>query len=796
MGVFTMEYNYKEIENKWKKIWEDNKTFETNVRDFSKPKYYVLDMFPYPSAEGLHVGHVEGYTASDAIARMKRMQGFNVLHPMGFDSFGLPAEQFAIKTGNHPASFTNRNIENFKKQLKNLGLSFDWSRELSTCEPEFYKWTQWIFCNLYKDGLAVYKEMPVNWCEELGTVLANDEIIDGKSERGGYPVVKKNMKQWVVKITDFAEKLLKQLDDLDWPKSTIEIQKNWIGKSVGAEVIFKVDGNSETFKIFTTRPDTMFGATYCVLAPEHPLVNIITTDEYKNAVQEYIKRCASMSDLQRTDLNKDKTGVFTGAYAINPMNNEKLPIYIADYVMMSYGDGAIMAVPAHDSRDYEFAKKYELPIIQVLEGGDITKEAFEGDGKHINSQFLNGLNKEQAIKESIKWLEDKGVGSFKVTYKLRDWIFARQRYWGEPMPVIYMEDGEIRLVDDLPLELPTLSDYKPHCGQAPLDNAIEWKNVVIDGKKGVRETSTMPGSAGSSWYFLRYIDPHNNNCIADYELLKHWMPVDLYIGGAEHAVGHLLYSRMWNNYLYDIGVSPVAEPFKKLVHQGMILGSNNEKMSKSKGNGVNPDSIVESHGADTLRLFEMFLGPVQDSKPWNPNGVDGAKRFIERVWRLYTSENKIVDKENRNLELVYHQTVKKVTEDYENLYYNTAISQIMIFINAVYKEEIFPLKYAKAMLQLLNPIIPFVTEELWQMLGEKESIAYSAWPTYDEDKSKSEEIELAVQVNGKIKDRIVVKRGTDAETLKAIAKELPTITKLGVPKKIIAVPDRIINVIM
>ena len=796
MGVFTMEYNYKEIENKWKKIWEDNKTFETNVRDFSKPKYYVLDMFPYPSAEGLHVGHVEGYTASDAIARMKRMQGFNVLHPMGFDSFGLPAEQFAIKTGNHPASFTNRNIENFKKQLKNLGLSFDWSRELSTCEPEFYKWTQWIFCNLYKDGLAVYKEMPVNWCEELGTVLANDEIIDGKSERGGYPVVKKNMKQWVVKITDFAEKLLKQLDDLDWPKSTIEIQKNWIGKSVGAEVIFKVDGNSETFKIFTTRPDTMFGATYCVLAPEHPLVNKITTDEYKNAVQEYIKRCASMSDLQRTDLNKDKTGVFTGAYAINPMNNEKLPIYIADYVMMSYGDGAIMAVPAHDSRDYEFAKKYELPIIQVLEGGDITKEAFEGDGKHINSQFLNGLNKEQAIKESIKWLEDKGVGSFKVTYKLHDWIFARQRYWGEPMPVIYMEDGEIRLVDDLPLELPTLSDYKPHCGQAPLDNAIEWKNVVIDGKKGVRETSTMPGSAGSSWYFLRYIDPHNNNCIADYELLKHWMPVDLYIGGAEHAVGHLLYSRMWNNYLYDIGVSPVAEPFKKLVHQGMILGSNNEKMSKSKGNGVNPDSIVESHGADTLRLFEMFLGPVQDSKPWNPNGVDGAKRFIERVWRLYTSENKIVDKENKNLELVYHQTVKKVTEDYENLYYNTAISQIMIFINAVYKEEIFPLKYAKAMLQLLNPIIPFVTEELWQMLGEKESIAYSAWPTYDEDKSKSEEIELAVQVNGKIKDRIVVKRGTDAETLKAIAKELPTITKLGVPKKIIAVPDRIINVIM
>ena len=609
-------------------------------------------------------------------------------------------------------------------------------------------------------------------------------------------MVKRNMKQWVIKITNYCERFLQQLDDLDWPKSTKEIQKNWIGKSEGAEVEFCVDGTDKKFTIFTTRPDTMFGATYCVLAPEHPLVKQITAEECRAQVQDYIKRCESLTDLQRTDTSKEKTGVFIGAYAINPMNGARLPIYIADYVMVSYGTGAIMAVPAHDSRDYAFAKKYNLPIIEVLAGGDISKEAFEGDGLHINSGFLDGLNKADGIKCAIEWLEEQKIGKGKTTYKMRDWIFARQRYWGEPMPVIYMDDGTIELEKNLPLELPVVDDYAPHNGKAPLDNATDWKNVVIDGKHGVRETSTMPGSAASSWYFLRYIDPHNEQCIADYELLKHWMPVDLYIGGAEHAVGHLLYSRMWNNYLYDKGVAPTKEPFKKLVHQGMILGSNSEKMSKSKGNVVNPDSIVESHGADTLRLFEMFLGPIQDAKPWNDSAVDGARRFLERVWRLYTSENKIADKENKELELVYHQTVKKVTDDYEKLCFNTAISQIMIFVNAVYKQDIFPLEYAKNLLKLLNPIVPFITEELWQMLGETESIAYSAWPVYDKDKAISDDIEIAVQVNGKVRAKIVVPRGTSAEKLEQIALQQSDVAKFGAPKKVIAVVDRIVNIIV
>lgn len=790
----TMDnYNHNEIEKKWQDFWDENETFKTNIRDFSRPKFYALDMFPYPSGEGLHVGHPEGYTATDAVSRMKRMQGFNVLHPMGFDSFGLPAEQYAVKTGNHPAGFTNKNIDTFVRQLKSLGLSFDWSRMISTCEPDYYKWTQWIFSELYKDGLAERVDMPVNWCEELGTVLANDEVIDGKSERGGFPVVKKNMKQWVIKMPKYADRLLSQLDNLDWPKSTKEMQKNWIGKSEGAEVIFKVANTDFTFNVFTTRPDTMFGATYCVLAPEHDLVKQIVSEDKRAEVESYINRCASMSDLQRTELNKDKTGVFTGAYAINPMTEKQIPIYIADYVMMSYGSGAIMAVPAHDSRDYEFAKKYDLPIIEVLKGGNIEKEAFEGDGEHINSGFLDGLNKADGIKKAIAWLEEKGIGTARTNYKMRDWIFARQRYWGEPMPVIYMDDGSIRLDENLPLELPEMDDYKPHGSQAPLENAVEWKNVTIDGKHGLRETNTMPGSAASSWYFLRYIDPHNDKEIADKELMKHWMPVDLYIGGSEHAVGHLLYSRMWNNYLYDKGISPVAEPFKKLIHQGMILGTNNEKMSKSKGNVINPDDIVKSHGADTLRLFEMFLGPIVDAKPWNDGGVDGAKRFLDRVWRLCLDENKIKDCENKNLEMVFHQTVKKVTEDYENLYFNTAISQLMIFVNAVYKEEIFPLSYAKAFLQLLNPIAPHITEELWQRLGEKESIAYSTWPTYDATKIVSNEIEIVVQVNGKIKDRIKVVRGTSEEELKQIALSKLEITE---PKKVIAVVDRIVNVIV
>ena len=620
-----MAYDHKIAEKKWQKYWEENKTFETDVYDFSKPKYYALDMFPYPSGQGLHVGHPEGYTATDIMSRMKRMQGYNVLHPMGFDSFGLPAEQYAIKTGNHPEGFTLKNIQTFTKQLKMLGFSFDWDKQVSTCDPSFYKWTQWIFKQLYEDGLARYVDIPVNWCEELGTVLANDEIIDGKSERGGFPVIRKNMKQWVIDIPKYAERLLAGLEEVDWPESTKEIQRNWIGKSIGAHVDFKVDGYDDKFTVFTTRCDTLFGATYCVLAPEHELVEKITTPDKKDEVKAYLDVCATKSELERTELNKEKTGVFIGAYAINPVNGKKIPIWISDYVLAGYGTGAIMAVPAHDDRDYAFAKKFGIDIIPVLEGGDVTKEAWTQDGVHINSDFLNGLDKQEAIDKMLDWLEEHHCGSKHVNYRLREWIFARQRYWGEPIPIINFDDGtSVALSDDqLPLILPELEDYSPSkTGSSPLDKAVDWVNVEVDGKKGKRETSTMPGSAGSSWYFLRYIDPHNDNAIADPELLKHWMPVDLYVGGPEHAVGHLLYSRMWNNYLYDKGIVPVKEPFKKLYHQGMILGPNGVKMSKSKGNVINPDDIVEAYGADTLRLYEMFMGPLEASKPWSETGVE------------------------------------------------------------------------------------------------------------------------------------------------------------------------------
>ena len=598
-----MGYNFSEIEKKWQKYWDDNNTFETDVWDFSKPKFYALDMFPYPSGQGLHVGHPEGYTATDIISRMKRMKGYNVLHPMGWDAFGLPAEQYAIKTGNHPDTFTHANIETFKRQLKMLGMSFDWSKEVSTCDPKYYKWTQWIFKKLYDDGLAKLIDMPVNWCEELGTVLANDEVINGKSERGGFPVVRKNMKQWVLDIPKYADSLLDELDNLDWPESTKEIQRNWIGKSVGAEVVFKVaDNENLDFTVFTTRADTLFGATYCVLAPENDLVEYIVTDEQKTEVEAYVKAAASKSDLERTELNKDKTGVFTGAYAINPVNQKKIPIWISDYVLASYGTGAIMAVPAHDQRDYEFASKFGIDIIPVLEGGDVSKEAFVGDGKHINSGFLDGLGKEEAIEKMIAWLEEKGIGKKKVNYKLREWIFARQRYWGEPIPIVYV-DGEAKSLsdDELPLILPELEDYSPSkTGASPLDKATDWINTTFDGKSAKRETSTMPGSAGSSWYFLRYIDPKNDDEFANRKLLDYWMPVDLYMGGPEHAVGHLLYSRFWNQYLYNKGYVPTKEPFKKLRHQGMILGPNGEKMSKSKGNVINPDDMVREFGADAL----------------------------------------------------------------------------------------------------------------------------------------------------------------------------------------------------
>ena len=782
-----MSYNFNEIEKKWQEYWDENETFKTDVWDFSKPKYYTLDMFPYPSGQGLHVGHVEGYTASDIITRMKRMQGYNVLHPMGWDAFGLPAEQYAIKTGNHPNGFTEKNIATYKHQLKILGLSFDWSKEISTCDPNFYKWTQWIFKQLYNDGLAKLVEMPVNWCEGLGCVLSNDEVINGKSERGGFPVVRKNMKQWVMDIPKYAEILLSGLDEIDWPESTKEIQRNWIGKSVGAEVRFKVANTDKEFTVFTTRADTLFGATYCVLSPEHELVDEITTSEQKDAVKEYKAQAAAKSDLERTELNKEKTGCFTGSYAINPVNGKEIPIWISDYVLATYGTGAIMAVPAHDERDYEFAKKFGIEIIPVLEGGDISKEAFTGDGIHINSDFLNGLGKQDSIAKMIEWLENKGIGDKKVNYKLREWIFARQRYWGEPIPIVFTEGDEIHVLadEDLPLVLPELEDYAPSkTGASPLDKATDWVNTTFEGKPARRETSTMPSSAGSSWYFLRYIDPHNDKEIADPELLKHWMPVDLYVGGPEHAVGHLLYSRFWNNYLYNKGIAPTKEPFAKLRHQGMILGSNGEKMSKSKGNVINPDDMVKEYGADALRVYEMFMGPIDAAKPWDPNGIDGSKKFLDRVWRLFVESGKVQDTaslENQNdekiqasikaLEKVYNYTVKKVTNDYENMFFNTAISQMMIFVNAATKEDILPKEYAEGFVKLLSPVAPHIAEELWNRLGHNDTITYEAWPTYDEAKLVEDTVEIPVQVNGKVRATIQIAVDASEEEVKNIVHE-------------------------
>ena len=764
-----MSYNFREIEQKWQKYWDENKTFFTDVWDFSKPKFYALDMFPYPSGQGLHVGHPEGYTATDILSRMRRMQGYNVLHPMGWDAFGLPAEQYAIQTGNHPAGFTAANIETFTRQLKMLGFSFDWDKQISTCDPDYYKWTQWIFKQLYNDGLAKLVEMPVNWCEGLGCVLSNDEVIDGKSERGGFPVVRKNMKQWVLDIPQYADVLLNGLEDIDWPESTKEIQKNWIGRSEGAEVKFHI-ANTENLQmtVFTTRPDTLFGATYCVLAPELDLVEQITTDAQRDAVEEYKKAAATKSDLERTELNKEKTGVFTGAYAINPVNGKQIPIWISDYVLSTYGTGCIMAVPAHDQRDYEFATKFGLEIIPVLEGGDVSKEAFTGDGIHINSNFLDGLNKEEAISKIIKWLEENNIGTKKVNYKLREWIFARQRYWGEPIPIVYLDDEMKALADnELPLVLPELEDYAPSkSGASPLDKATTWINTTFEGKPAKRETSTMPGSAGSSWYFLRYIDPNNNNEFANQELLKHWMPVDLYMGGPEHAVGHLLYSRFWNNYLYNKGLVPIKEPFAKLRHQGMILGPNGEKMSKSKGNVINPDDMVREYGADSLRLYEMFMGPIDSAKPWDPNGIEGSKKFLDRVWRLFAESDKIKDEPNKNLEKVYHCTVKKVTNDYENMYFNTAISQMMIFVNTVSKEDILPKEYAEGFLKLLNPIAPHITEELWSVLGHTDTITYEHWPIYDDSKTIDDEIELPVQVNGKLKATVMIALDEEESSIK------------------------------
>ena len=803
-----MSFNHQEIEKKWQNYWAANNTFKTG-NDESKPKFYALDMFPYPSGAGLHVGHPEGYTATDILSRYKRMQGFNVLHPMGWDAFGLPAEQYALDTGNDPAEFTEKNIATFKRQIQELGFSYDWEREINTTDPKYYKWTQWIFTKLVDMGLAYVDEIPVNWCPALGTVLANEEVIDGKSERGGHPVERRPMKQWMLKITAYADRLLDDLEELDWPESLKDMQRNWIGRSEGAQVKFTVDGKDASFEVFTTRPDTLFGATYCVLAPEHKLVAAITTPEQKAAVEAYLEKVKLKSDLERTDLAKEKTGVFTGAYAINPINGEKMPIWIADYVLATYGTGAIMAVPAHDERDYEFAKEFGLDIKPVLEGGDIEKEAFTGDGAHINSGFLNGLNKEEGIKAAIEWLEENGVGEKKISYRLRDWLFSRQRYWGEPIPVIHWEDGTMTTVpeDQLPLELPKTSDIHPSgTGESPLANIDEWVNVVDPetGKKGRRETNTMPQWAGSSWYFIRYIDPHNEEAIADPELLKRWLPVDIYIGGAEHAVLHLLYARFWHKVLYDLGVVPTKEPFQKLFNQGMILGEGNEKMSKSKGNVVNPDEIVASHGADTLRLYEMFMGPLEASVAWSTNGLDGARRFLDRIWRLFVTEEgtlaeKVQATDDKTLEKSYHQTVKKVTEDIEGLRFNTAISQMMVFINDCYKADVVPAEYAEGFVKLLAPIAPHVAEELWQVLGHEGTITYEAWPVYDESKLVDDEVEVVVQVNGKVRAKVKVAKDASKEELEKLAVNDEKVKEFMDGKelvKLIAIPGKLVNIVV
>lgn len=795
-------YDHQSIEKKWQKRWLEEKTFRCDTSDFSKPKYYVLDMFPYPSGNGLHVGHPEGYTATDIIARKKRMEGYNVLHPMGWDAFGLPAEQFALQTGHHPAEFTKKNINHFREQIQSLGFSYDWDREISTADPSYYKWTQWIFTQLYKKGLAYVDEIPVNWCPELKTVLANEEVIDGKSERGGYPVIRKPMRQWVLKITAYAERLLKDLDEVDWPTSTKEMQRNWIGKSQGANVIFKIDGHDKEFTVFTTRCDTLFGATYCVMAPEHPFVSDITIPEQKEAVEAYQKLCQTKSDLERTDLNKDKTGVFTGAYAINPVNGKKVPIWISDYVLASYGTGAIMAVPAHDTRDYEFAKKFGIEIIPVLEGGNIEEEAFTGDGVHINSEWLNGLNKEEAIAKMIQWLEENKVGEAKVTYKLRDWLFSRQRYWGEPIPIVHMEDGTMRTVDvdELPLELPATTNFKPSdTGESPLAHCTDWLSVEIDGVKGTRETNTMPQWAGSCWYYIRYIDPKNDKAIGDPKLLEHWLPVDLYVGGAEHAVLHLLYARFWHKVLYDCGVVKSKEPFQKLFHQGMILGSNGEKMSKSRGNVINPDEIVASHGADALRVYEMFMGPLEAALPWSTTGLDGTRKWLERVNRFYTEVAEFTDENDHRLDRVYHATVKKVTNDIDTLNFNTAISQMMIFINECYKTKTIYRPFAIGFLKMFACFAPHLGEELWATIfDQKDSITYEPWPTYDEAMLVDKTVTIVVQVNGKVRGKFEAAADADQAKIQEQALQLENVQHQlegKTVRKVIVVKGKVVNIV-
>lgn len=803
-------YDSDSIEKKWEKVWEENKSYKTDVRDFSKPKMYVLDMFPYPSGQGLHVGHVEGYSATDAYSRFKRAQGYNVLHPMGFDSFGLPAEQYSIKNNKHPGPFTDINIDNFIRQLKRCGFSYDWDRVIKTSDPKYYKFTQWIFIQLFKKNLAYYGERPVNWCPALGTVLANEEVIDGKSERGGYPVVRIPMKQWVLKITAYGDKLLAGLDDLDWPSSTIQMQRNWIGKSQGAEVDFKIENTDKKFSVFTTRVDTLYGCTYVVLAPEHPLVKEITTKDQKEPVENYINECQRKSDLERTSLNKEKTGVFTGSYAINPVNGKKVPVFIGDYVLGSYGSGAVMAVPAHDERDYAFALKHNLPIIEVVKGGDISKAAFTEDGVHINSGVADGMMIKEAKEAIVNLLVEKGAGRIKVNYKLRDWIFSRQRYWGEPIPVVHEDDDEYKIhaldFKDLPLVLPELDDYTPAGdGKPPLSKAKEWLNVDWNGIPCHRETNTMPQWAGSCWYYARYIDPTNENEIGDPKLLEHWLPVDLYVGGAEHAVLHLLYARFWHRFLYDMGIFKCPEPFKKLRHQGIILGADGEKMSKSRGNTVSPDEVINEYGADALRLYELFKGPLDQGLPWNPNGPSGARKFIERIYRLYVDDSlrsRWTKDEYAPLETIYNQTIEKVTHDFEDLHFNTAIASLMVLVNEFYRAERLPVSMLEGLAKMIAPICPHLGEEIWSLMGHKDLIDFEAWPKADSSKSQANEVIYAVEVNGKVRAKVPFKVNATKEELEEFKKscyEIETVKKFTEGKtivKTIVVPNKIVNIVV
>lgn len=803
-------YDSDSIEKKWEKVWEENKSYKTDVRDFSKPKMYVLDMFPYPSGQGLHVGHVEGYSATDAYSRFKRAQGYNVLHPMGFDSFGLPAEQYSIKNNKHPGPFTDINIDNFIRQLKRCGFSYDWDRVIKTSDPKYYKFTQWIFIQLFKKNLAYYGERPVNWCPALGTVLANEEVIDGKSERGGYPVVRIPMKQWVLKITAYGDKLLAGLDDLDWPSSTIQMQRNWIGKSQGAEVDFKIENTDKKFSVFTTRVDTLYGCTYVVLAPEHPLVKEITTKDQKEPVENYINECQRKSDLERTSLNKEKTGVFTGSYAINPVNGKKVPVFIGDYVLGSYGSGAVMAVPAHDERDYAFALKHNLPIIEVVKGGDISKAAFTEDGVHINSGVADGMMIKEAKEAIVNLLVEKGAGRIKVNYKLRDWIFSRQRYWGEPIPVVHEDDDEYKIhaldFKDLPLVLPELDDYTPAGdGKPPLSKAKEWLNVDWNGIPCHRETNTMPQWAGSCWYYARYIDPTNENEIGDPKLLEHWLPVDLYVGGAEHAVLHLLYARFWHRFLYDMGIFKCPEPFKKLRHQGIILGADGEKMSKSRGNTVSPDEVINEYGADALRLYELFKGPLDQGLPWNPNGPSGARKFIERIYRLYVDDSlrsRWAKDDYAPLDTIYNQTIEKVTHDFEDLHFNTAIASLMVLVNEFYRAERLPVSMLEGFAKMIAPICPHLGEEIWSLMGHKDLIDFEAWPKADSSKSQANEVIYAVEVNGKVRAKVPFKVNATKEELEEFKKscyEIETVKKFTEGKtivKTIVVPNKIVNIVV